>query len=282
MSVSRSLSTLVASGYHRLRRSPAGPLMLRAIDRATRGRSAVAATVRAGPLTGMTLELDPRIQADVVIGAYERAATDAIVRHLRPGDVAFDVGSHFGYFALLMSSAVTPGGRVVCFEPDPEIVPTLERNLARNSPGRADVAAVNAAVAGSAGTRRFARGGQTSRGSLSDSGDVEVRAPTPDAAVAEHGVPKLVKVDVEGAEPWVLRGAEAIIRRSRELTIVVEFRPTLPQGGLEPLEALALYRSLGLELYAIRRDGRVTPAEPAELVEQRSEGGFTNIVLRKA
>ena len=230
MSVSRSLSTLVASGYHRLRRSPAGPLMLRAIDRATRGRSAVAATVRAGPLAGMTLELDPPIQADVVIGAYERAATDAIVRHLRPGDVALDVGSHFGYFALLMSSAVAPEGRVVCFEPDPEIVPTLERNLARNSPGRVDVTAVNAAVAGNAGTRRFARGGQTSRGSLSDRGDVEVRALTLDDAVAEHGVPKLVKVDVEGAELQVLDGASRLLQRGETVFVIEVHSDALLHG----------------------------------------------------
>lgn len=221
-SVAGALASVIASAYHRLRRSRAGPLMLRAIDRAAGGRAAVPATVRAGPLAGMKLELDPRVQADVVIGAYERGASDAILRNLRTGDVAFDVGSHFGYFALLMATTVGPGGRVVCFEADSEVLPTLERNVARNAAVvEADVTVVNCAVAAHAGAMRFTRGGHTTRGALSDSGDVEVGAMTLDDAVLRYGTPELVKIDVEGAELQILDGAARLLERG-STTLVIE------------------------------------------------------------
>lgn len=261
--VTRALSGFVASAYHRLRRSRAGPLMLRAIDRAARGRSAVPATVLTGPLAGMTLELDPRVQADVVIDAYERRVSDAIRRELRAGDVAFDVGSHFGYFALLMSTAVGRGGRVVCFEPDLQVFATLERNIERNAPALGDgVIPVNVAVAGSAGSRRFARGGHTSRGSLSDAGDVVVDAITLDDAVARYGAPRLVKIDVEGGELQVLDGAPLLLERASATFVIEIHSPALGRACTGRL------RAHGYDVVDVRERGRAetyvvaTPSSP--------------------
>ena len=215
-------------------------------------------------------------------GRWEFEVSNVLVHVLRPGMAFVDVGANIGYFSVLASRRVGERGRVFAVEPDPYTVRLLEANLSRN--GCANVSVLRMAAAAATGTVPFAVATEGRSGSSIRPGSTSLAAvPSArlDDVLGDEEV-DVMKVDVEGAEPWVLRGAEAIIRRSRELTIVVEFRPTLPQGGLEPLEALALYRSLGLELYAIRRDGRVTPAEPAELVEQRSEGSFTNIVLRKA
>ncbi|HEX2051108.1 MAG TPA: FkbM family methyltransferase [Actinomycetota bacterium] len=263
-SVAGALASVVASAYHRLRRSRAGPLMLRAIDRAAGGRAAVPATVRAGPLVGMTLELDPRVQADVVIGAYERHASDVIRRSLQAGDTAFDVGSHFGYFALLMSASVAPGGRVICFEPDREVFATLERNVARNARiVGTDVTAVNMAIAGSAGARRFARGGHTSRGSLSDVGEVEVSAITLDDAVARHGVPALVKIDVEGGELQVLDGGSELLRAGSTVFVIETHSAAL-------LDACrARLRSHGYDVVELSERGR---AETYVVATPRSAG----------
>lgn len=203
-----------AAVYHRIRRTPLlGPLMLRGIERRTGGKRWMEARVRAGPLHGMTLAIDPRVQADVLVGAYERRLSRHVGGILRAGDVAFDVGSHLGYFGILMANAVGRDGRVVCFEPDPALHETLEQNVERNRALiPADVSVARLAIGGRRGKTAFETGGHSTRGRLSDSGDVEVDVVTLDDAVDRFGTPRFVKVDVEGGEVEVLAGAAALLR----------------------------------------------------------------------
>ncbi|HEX2195495.1 MAG TPA: FkbM family methyltransferase [Actinomycetota bacterium] len=203
----------VAAVYHRARRTPVvGRLMLRAIERKTRGARWIEARVRAGPLHGMTLAIDPRVQADVVVGAYERRLSRHVGSMLREGDVAFDVGSHLGYFGILMATAVGRGGRVVCFEPDPGLHETLERNVGRNRDLiPADVTVARLGIAATRGKTAFETGGHSTRGRLSEGGDVEVEVLTLDDAADRFGTPRFVKVDVEGGEVGVLTGAATLL-----------------------------------------------------------------------
>lgn len=199
--------------YHRVRRTPlVGPLMLRAIEARTKGARWVRARVRSGPLEGMTLDIDPRVQADVVVGAYERRLSRHVRGILRPGDAAFDVGSHLGYFGILMATAVGAGGRVVCFEPDPGLHEALEGNVARNRGlMSAEVSVARLAVGATRGKTSFEAGGHSTRGRLTDTGGVEVDVVTLDDAVERFGRPRFVKVDVEGGELDVLTGAPALV-----------------------------------------------------------------------
>ncbi len=213
----------LAAAYHRIRRTPvAGPLMLRAIEAGTGGARWVEGRVYAGPLRGMTLRIDPRVQADVVVGAYERRLSRHVHSILRRGDTAFDVGSHLGYFGILMAAAVGSGGSVVCFEPDPGLHQALQENVARNQ-GRiaADVSVARVAVGAAPGKTSFETGGHSTRGRLSDTGDVEVEVTTLDEAVASFGMPRFVKVDVEGGELEVLVGGPGLVA-SRQASFGIE------------------------------------------------------------
>ncbi|HEX2295890.1 MAG TPA: FkbM family methyltransferase [Actinomycetota bacterium] len=203
----------VAALYHRTRRTPlVGPLMLRAIEARTNGARWIRARVRMGPLAGMRLDIDARVQADVVVGAYERRLSRHVGGILRPGDTAFDVGSHLGYFGILMATAVGSGGTVVCFEPDPGLHEALEGNLARNGdliPG--DVSVARLGIGATRGKTSFEAGGHSTRGRLIESGGVEVDVITLDDAVERFGTPRFVKVDVEGGELDVLAGGPGIV-----------------------------------------------------------------------
>jgi FkbM family methyltransferase len=213
----------VAALYHRTRRTPfVGPLMLRAIEARTRGARWTRARVRSGPLRGMSLDVDARVQADVIVGAYERRLSRYVRDLLRPGDVAFDVGSHLGYFGILMATSVGPTGKVVCFEPDPGLHDALEGNVARNrSAIPAEVVVARLAAGATAGKTSFEAGGHSTRGRLSRSGDVEVEVITLDDAVDRFGRPRFVKVDVEGHELDVLRGGPELVR-SKEASFGIE------------------------------------------------------------
>lgn len=203
----------LAAVYHRTRRTPyVGPLMLRAIEARTGGARWIDARVRAGPLRGMRLHIDARVQADVVVGAYERRLSRHVGAILRPGDTAFDVGSHLGYFGILMAWSVGETGTVVCFEPDPGLHDALTSNVTRNRAMiPAEVTVAQLAVGASRGVASFETGGHSTRGRLSDSGDVRVEAITLDDAVERFGTPHFVKVDVEGGEVGVLTGGSGLI-----------------------------------------------------------------------
>lgn len=213
----------LAALYHRTRRTPVvGPLMLRAIEARTKGARWTEARIRSGPLRGMTLDIDMRVQADVIVGAYERRLSRHVGGILRPGDTAFDVGSHLGYFGILMAKAVGAGGKVVCFEPDPGLHEALENNVSRNRALiPADVSVARLAVGEARGKTSFEAGGHSTRGRLSDSGDVEVDVITLDDAVERFGAPRFVKVDVEGGEVGVLAGGEATVA-SKETAFGIE------------------------------------------------------------
>jgi FkbM family methyltransferase len=168
----------------------------------------------------MTLDIDPRA-LDMVIGRYEPATQAVLESMLRPGDVVFDIGANLGYFTLVMAKQVGPGGRVVSFEPDPEMFSALTRNIGRNVDDSNGIVALPAAIGAEAGSVRFARGWRSTRGRVvSAGGDFEVEAMKVDDAADRMGVPRLIKIDVEGAEVDVLLGARAILKSEKPLVLV--------------------------------------------------------------
>ncbi len=139
---------------------------------------------------------------------------------LRDGMTVVDVGANIGYYALMARHYVGAGGRIFCFEPEPTNAAELRRNVSENS--LSNVTVVEAAVGNEPGSARLWSG---LNGSVVDGGgDIEVPVVTLDSAVA---VPAhLVKVDVEGFEASVLKGAERLIRSHRPI-LFVEMHPRL-------------------------------------------------------
>lgn len=144
-------------------------------------------------------------------GNYEPALTDFVRSTLRPGDTFWDVGGHFGYYTLLGSRAVGDAGHVYAFEPSAENLWYLNHHVAWNQ--RTNVSVQPFALGGRVGTRCFGGDGGTGSGQL-DNGHAVVHVETIDALVASGNCrpPTFIKVDVQGAETEVLRGAEATLR----------------------------------------------------------------------
>jgi FkbM family methyltransferase len=197
-----------------------GDAMLWAIDSTSPPHALLLKRIRSGPLSGMTLDVDPRA-LDMVIGRYEPAIQAVLESSLRAGDVAFDIGANLGYFTLVMAKQAGPRGRVVSFEPDPEMFSALTRNVGRNVADSNGIVAIPAAVGAEAGAVRFARGWRSTRGRVvTDGGDLEVELMKVDDAAERFGVPRLLKIDVEGGEVDVLRGARAVLRNEKPLVLV--------------------------------------------------------------
>ena len=213
-----------------------GDAMLWAIDATFPPYALLTKRVRSGPLRGMVLDVDPRA-LDIVIGRYEPSIQAVIETTLTPGEVAFDIGANLGYFTLVMATRVGSGGRVVSFEPDPDMVSALKRNIARNLDDTHGVIPLSAAVGGRAGRVRFARGWRATRGQVvADGGDLEVEMMTVDAAADRFGAPRILKIDVEGAESDVLQGAATVLKNERPLVLVEVHSSALERRCAELLE----------------------------------------------
>lgn len=172
----------------------------------------------------------------VLGGTYEPEQTALFARWLAPGDTLLDVGAHVGYYTLVSSGLVGAGGRVYAFEPNPRNVRFLRRHVEANA--AANVQVVESAVSDRAGTVRFDFGSGSGTGHIAEAGTLEVRATRVDDFVREQGIsPGAMKIDVEGAEVRVLRGALETLRRSRPVVFLSTHGPEVHGASLEILRA---------------------------------------------
>jgi FkbM family methyltransferase len=184
-----------------------------------------------------------------VIGAYENEFIDVMRRYLRSGDTCVDVGGHLGYYCLLMARIVGPKGRVISFEPVQENMAVLKENVALNR--ITNIELVNCALGERPGTLSLIRPKNFSlswtpsvRGySVEGARDsVEVEVDTLDAFLSRGGhKPSVIKIDVEGAELDVLRGANETLRTARPV-VLLEIHGW---GDAISAEILALFSSAG-------------------------------------
>ena len=230
-------------------------------------------------------------------GSWEKHFAELFSYLVRPGDRCVDAGANVGVHTIRLARLVGRGGEVIAFEPDPEVVQRARRNVSLND--LANVHVIGAAASEQAGEMRLFRPNpwdtNRARASLTrhrylTGPTVMVPVTTIDAICAGAPV-ALIKIDVEGHEAAVVRGAADTIARHAP-SIVFACDPRLLQNpGQSPFEWLA---ERGYRLFRIRCDrgrlstrGRLTldylPERPADggdllAVSPRSEAAVGSLV----
>jgi len=150
------------------------------------------------------------------------------VAALRPGSdirVVFDAGANCGFFALFQS-AQNPALTIYCFEPHPRTFQHLKRNIEANALTR--VVPVHAAVGAASGTCQINVSAESSMAIVSSSTVQFLNAPQSvevplmgldDFAARRNVWPDFIKIDVEGFEVEVLRGARSCLRHCRGIIL---------------------------------------------------------------
>ncbi len=154
----------------------------------------------------------------ILTGTFETGTTTVLRRLLHPGAITFDVGANIGWYTTLFAVSA-PRGHCHAFEPQPSVFEQLVVNSRMN--GIDDkVTLNNVALADRAGTTTLYRFSRQPHGHASMAPTIGVSAQeitcnttTLDQYRQEHSVERvdLIKVDVEGAELLVLKGAEGSI-----------------------------------------------------------------------
>lgn len=217
----RSAGERIADAAARLIPQGAPRRWLRAAYRATLGRRGVVSRLPGGESV--------RLLGEYRFVTWNPAEYEAFRASVRPGAVALDVGANVGAYSILLGRWVGPDGRVFAFEPSPETFDGLSRHLALNGL-RGTVTPVAAAVSHSAGRATLSGGGVSGANRLDAGGaGPAVDTVSIDGFCAREGItPSFIKIDVEGAELDVLRGARDTIRRAGGgLALFVEMHPTV-------------------------------------------------------
>ncbi|MFN3864731.1 MAG: FkbM family methyltransferase [Erythrobacter sp.] len=199
-------------------------------------------------------------------GWFDRNLTDVIAGLLAPGMNFIDIGANFGTYTIFAAGKVGPQGRVIAIEAAPRIAALLYESVVMNGLyGHCEVLRCAAgAQAGRVVLHQFAnrQGGNTMLPHIAEraaerQGDsvtkVEIACRPLDAIVGERSLKRidLIKIDVEGFEHEVLKGARETLSRYRP-KLIVEWHNAFFDG--RPEAARALYDLLTGELgYRLHR-----------------------------
>jgi FkbM family methyltransferase len=197
------------------------------------------------------------------LGEQDRWDVFHIKRMLRPGAVVFDVGANFGYYSLVIAASLDAACEVHAFEPNAKTYERLLRNIELNELGGA-VRAYKLGLSDSEGTGRMVERVGNSGAASVETGveDGDTQLTTLDAFCAAHAVSRVdfVKIDIEGFEERMLRGASETLRRHKP-PMLVELNPsTLVRENSSAERVAELLSAYGYTLYESRRD-KLAPLE---------------------
>lgn len=207
-----------------------------------------------------TLFLNPDdavVSGALSLGVYEPYQVSLFAESIKSGMTVVDIGANIGLYSILAGTRVGPGGHVLAFEPEPHNAAFLKKNIDSN--GLADtVIPIPAALADREGESLLhLHATNKGRHSLVDYQETDtsiaVRTTTLDSYVHTHNVGRvdIIKIDVEGAEGFVLDGMRETLR-THHPGIFFEFFPlALKASGHDPKRILETFTNLGYTLYEI-------------------------------
>jgi FkbM family methyltransferase len=183
-----------------------------------------------------------------LIGRPEEEPVERIVNSLPAGGTFVDAGAHIGRYSLMAADRVGPTGRVLAIEPSPQTWALLNEQASLN--GIDWMVAIQAALGTADGSAELFGGGDAATNSLHpdwlgrmERRDLSARRPGQTVRLlslkslleeAKVSQVDLLKIDVEGAELDVLRGAEIPLRRGQIRQLVCEVHE--PQASRADLE----------------------------------------------
>jgi FkbM family methyltransferase len=214
------------------------------------------------------------IAMDRALGVYEYWMASLFQRIITEGMTVLDIGAHKGSYSVLFASLMRDNGKVIAFEPDPENCRWIAKNVAAN--GFQCIETCQLALSESEGSATFyAADGlgslvanPSARGI--DKKSITVQTRRLDDVLGDRGVQTVdvIKMDVEGADLMVLRGAEQTLRQ-HDASILMDVDV---QTNAERRELYDMLRSLGYSIYRIGKE--LTPITCAEDMYLHDEQGL--------
>lgn len=184
-------------------------------------------------LYGFPLYINPRFDKGIekkiyLTGTYEKGLLHVIDNLIGPGDIVVDAGANIGLISVFCGLRVSKSGLVIAFEPHPETAQILRRNIAINQLNQVQV--FERALGSKPGTAKIYSNLQINRGAASmvdfkegaPSFKIQVDVLDDVLSSIQHEKVNLLKIDVEGFEMEVLKGALNLLSKEDGPILVIE------------------------------------------------------------
>ena len=199
-------------------------------------------------------ELQPRL---IYFQYFERDLIKFIKKYLKRDQICLDVGANVGYLSAVMAQSIGKNGKVYALEPAPQVFKFVDK-LAQSSGGI--IEAFPLAASDKKGTIEFyveesEHMLSTCVKDLHSAGakKIFVEATTVDEFCLEQNIrPDFIKIDVEGAEPLVLKGMQGLLQSGLRPIILCELKPwTYDSFGMQAEEVVNLIMQHGYRVYIV-------------------------------
>lgn len=177
------------------------------------------------------LENDKYIGQRIALEKYEPYETQLILRQTKKGNTVIDVGANIGYYTILLADKVEKTGKVYAFEPDKTNFEILKKNVETNNLKNVEI--INAAVGNKTGKIKLHK----SKENLGDHKLYKTPLGCAASPLDEGETVKIIKldefikekidvikIDTQGWEPEVIKGAKKIIAKNRPI-MFLEYSP---------------------------------------------------------
>jgi FkbM family methyltransferase len=231
---------------------------------------------------GNKLWLHPHFWIDyqiIAFGVYDESLHQLLRNLVKPGAVCIDAGANIGSVTVRLMQLVGEKGRVYAFEPVPDVFQKLQANVALNAHNGASASLHQLALSRINGHAKLeiADDSYANQGMASLHGEghpavcqvVDVATMTLDDFVKQQNLTRLdlIKMDVQGAEAWIIDGGATTLARLKPNLVVEVSAPCLRAFGKSPSELLRSIEAIGYDCFLVSESGEITTLIHANDIE---------------
>lgn len=214
-------------------------------------------------------------------GSYENDETAFLKSVLRDGDVFLDIGANLGWYSLVLGKQF-PKAHIFAFEPIPNTVLVLERNIRLNGLKNVEPVAMGMFdkddelnfifVEDVSGATSLKMAGQTRGRALAQ--EILCKTTTLDTFCASRDLrPNLIKIDVEGAELMVVQGGRKTLEGT-PIILVELLRKWSREFGYHPNDVFTYLAKYGYQAWVFAEDGLGKLRPCSEVTEETQQTNF--------
>jgi FkbM family methyltransferase len=209
--------------------------------------------------------------------AYERIIIKFLKSYVQPGWICIDVGANVGYISAILADRVGNNGKVFSLEPNPCVFTHLQ-SVVKSSSGI--VQSYKLAASNMPGNVAFYSNKNVTALSTfiatlkpAESQSISVEAVTIDDFCNSKSIkPNFIKIDVEGAEPFVICGMTKLLATGCRPSLLCEFKPwTYSDPKKTCSELLGIFDGLGYEILEFTSDDQLRPLNASDLSQRVSD-----------
>lgn len=235
--------------------------------------------LNAGPMLFVD-PLDEQVCASIIVrGVWEPWVSAVVLSLLRPGARVIEVGANVGYYTMIMAARVGTTGNVTALEANPRLADLIGRSIRVN--GFSDqVRLLNRAAMDAPGSVDFVSFRRNSGGGHVPTvvnGHYDPVLGQPEAYRVEAvrlddldcGPVDMIRMDAEGAEPFILRGAAELLNANPDVVICMEWSAIQMESRTSVPDLVDWLEGMGFGFWLIGPPNGLTRLSRAELMAQR-------------